>query len=100
MLARGTTVTIYEDPITKQKAEDNATIIDFVHALETGLDQYVVHFVGDAENFNVVRTIDQEAAAPIPTKREWLTCSRCGRKFIEGKTGSGSKCSRCARVRR
>jgi hypothetical protein len=63
MLSRGTIVTIYEDPITKQKAEGNAIIINYVQTLEPGMNQYVVHFIGDAENFNVVRKIDETEPA-------------------------------------
>lgn len=56
-LSNGTIVTIFEDPQTQLKREGNAKVMGFVQPLEPGLDQYVVHFIGDAPGFHVVRTI-------------------------------------------
>jgi hypothetical protein len=101
MLSRGTTVTIYEDPITKQRPEGNATVVNYVQTLEPGRDQYVVHFIGDAENFHVVRTIDEAetALSSKALKNEWTTCGGCGKQFIMGKTGvatkQGNRCNKC-----
>ena len=55
MLTKGTKVTVYEDPITKQKPEGQAEIIEHVETFD--LDRYVVHFEGDEPGFHVVRTI-------------------------------------------
>lgn len=57
MLAKGTIVEVFEDPLTMRTKEGNAKIMGHVSNLDDGLDQYIVHFVGDAPNFHVVRTI-------------------------------------------
>jgi len=57
MLKIGQKVTVYEDPITKQKPEGQAEIIEHVESVDPGLDRYVVHFVGDPPGFHVMRLI-------------------------------------------
>lgn len=62
MIAKGTIVTIYEDPLTMTRKEGNATVIEHVCELEDGVDQYKVNFIGDDLSLVVVRTI---AAHPM-----------------------------------
>lgn len=59
MLAKGTIVEVYEDPLTMIRKEGNAKIMGYVMELESGVNQYVVHFVGDAPGFHVVRMISE-----------------------------------------
>lgn len=73
MITNGTIVTVYEDPITKQKVEGNAVVKGFVQNLQPGLNQYLVHFIGDAANFNVTRIID-ESEELICTGKDPVRC--------------------------
>jgi hypothetical protein len=57
MIANGTIVEVYEDPLTMQRKEGNAKILEHVLELDPGVDQYKVNFVGDDEEMFVVRTI-------------------------------------------
>jgi hypothetical protein len=56
-LPSGTILKIYEDPITRKIPEGVAKILEFVDTLGDGLEEYLVHFVGDPDDMKVVRKI-------------------------------------------
>ncbi len=62
MLAKGTIVEVFEDPLTMVRKEGNAKIIRHVVELEPGVDQYQVNFFGDCPETIVVRTIVEKPA--------------------------------------
>jgi len=82
-LKKGYTVTIYEDPYTRTKAEGQARIVRYVGTLRPGIDMYLVHFVGDKPEQNVERVVIEgtETAAPNwegeMNPNEWAVCE-CG----------------------
>lgn len=113
MLAKGTIVEVFEDPLTMVRKEGNAKIVEHVAELEPGVDQYRVNFIGDDAGTVVVRTIAEKPAGVEAAhwigkkpaqKHQWVTCVGCGRKIILGQTGietkQGNKCTKCARSRR
>jgi hypothetical protein len=57
-LNQGDIVTVYQDPITKQKAEGPADLRRFVAADPDGLQRWMVHFVGDHAADGYERLID------------------------------------------
>lgn len=57
MLKKGTIVEIFEDPFTRTRKEGDARVIAHLQELQSGVDQYKVHFLGDADGVSVTRTI-------------------------------------------
>lgn len=60
MIAKGTIVEIYDDPITRTRKEGNAKVIAHTQKLQPGVDQYKVHFVEDPDGVSVIRTIVEQ----------------------------------------
>jgi hypothetical protein len=46
-MKRGDVVTIYQDPITKQKPEGKAKLVKQISTAEGGLERWTVQFVSD-----------------------------------------------------
>ncbi len=67
MITKGTIVEVFEDPLTMIRKEGNAKIMGHVMELEPGVNQYVVHFVGDADGFHVVRMISENGPLCVGT---------------------------------
>lgn len=60
MLAKGSAVEVYEDPITKRKKEGNARIVYCIQeAGADGLGMYAVNFYEDDPALVVTRMIDE-----------------------------------------
>lgn len=57
MLKKGTIVEIFEDPFTRTRKEGNAQVVAHLQKLQPGIDQYKVHFIGDANGVSVTRII-------------------------------------------
>lgn len=62
MLAKGTIVEVYEDPLTMKCKEGNARIVEHVVEFEHGVNLYKVNFIGDDPDLIVFRTV---AECPI-----------------------------------
>ncbi|HEY4691102.1 MAG TPA: hypothetical protein VIK33_17460 [Anaerolineae bacterium] len=55
-------VTIYEDPYTKTKAEGQAELVKFIgYDQSPNVERHLVHFIGDAPDQFVERTIVTDA---------------------------------------
>jgi coenzyme F420-reducing hydrogenase delta subunit len=57
MIAKGTIVEVFEDPLTMQHKEGNAEILEHVLELDPGVNQYKVNFINDDPEMVVIRTI-------------------------------------------
>lgn len=83
MLANGTMVEVFEDPLTMTVKEGNAKIIGHVLNFEPGVDQYVVNFVEDDPRSHVVRTIAEKplCICTDPIHPDNLRCRVHGQKL-------------------
>lgn len=57
---RGQIIMIYKDPYTCLESEGMARVVRFLEQVDTYIERYLVHFIGDAPRFNVERLVRRD----------------------------------------